>query len=78
MDLPTPGQHTEKRFYVPDEEAPAADFGHTLGDGSVVILYQQDPDSADLAELQTFVESHPSKGGLVGVGDKDRIRVLTS
>jgi hydrogenase/urease accessory protein HupE len=77
VDLPATGQHTEKRFYGPTEDAPLADFGHSLGDGFVVVLYPSDLNDADLNGLQDFVENHRTKGVLAGARDGDTIRVLT-
>lgn len=77
VGLPTAGDHTEKSFYGPDEKAPLADFGHSLGDGFVVVLYPEDLDHADVSDLQDFVENHPTKGVLAGAADEDTVRVLT-
>ncbi len=78
VDLPATGQHTDKRFYGPTEDAPLADFGHSLGDGFVVVLYPDDLPAQDLASLQAFVESHPTSGVLAGAGNEGHLRVLTS
>jgi len=36
------GGPTEKAFYGPEEDAPMENFGHSLGDGYVVVLYPDD------------------------------------
>lgn len=78
VGLPAAGDHTGKNFYGPEEKAPLAGFGHSLGDGFVVILYPDDLDKADLDELRDFVESHPTNGVLAGASQEDTVRVLTS
>ena len=32
------GGHPAQQFYDPDQSAPLADFGHSLGDGYIVVL----------------------------------------
>jgi hydrogenase/urease accessory protein HupE len=78
VDLPATGRHTDKRFYGPTEDAPLSGFGHSLGDGFVVILYTAELSDSDLDELQKFVENHPTKGVLAGAGDVEGVRVLTA
>ena len=77
VELPATGEHTDKRFYGPDEVVPIANFGHSLGDGFVVILYPADLASTDVDQLREFVETHPTDGVLAGAEDGDEVRVLT-
>lgn len=63
------GGHTEKTFYGPDEDPPMENFGHSLGDGYVVVLYPDDVDAADLEELRDFVEAGDPTGVLAGARD---------
>jgi|GEM_PF-2420479 len=54
------GGHTEKAFYEPGESAPMENFGHSLGDGYVVVLYPADLSVTDLDLLRdVVVESNP-------------------
>jgi hypothetical protein len=77
VGLPADGEHTEERFYGPGQEAPLAMFGHSLGDGFVVILYPDDLDNAEVENLREFVDTHPTEGVLAGTGEGDDVRVLT-
>jgi hydrogenase/urease accessory protein HupE len=77
VDLPATGEHTDKRFYGPDEVAPLANFGHSLGDGFVVILYPAQLEGQDVDELRDMVENHPTEGVLAGASDDSTVRVLT-
>ena len=60
------GGHTGKVFYAPDEGTPMGNFGHSLADGYVVVLYPDDLVDADLALLRGFVESDDPIGVLAG------------
>lgn len=60
------GGHTEKAFYGPDEDAPMENFGHSLGDGYVVVLYPDDLTDTDLDLLRDFVEASDPAGVLAG------------
>jgi len=60
------GGHTEKAFYGPDEDAPLDNFGHSLGDGYVVVLYPDDLPASDLDLLRNFVEAGDPAGVLAG------------
>ncbi|GEP33972.1 hypothetical protein NSZ01_17400 [Nocardioides szechwanensis] len=67
--LPGGGGHAQKAFYEPDEEAPLADFGHSLGDGYVVVLYGNELPDADLTALRDFVDAKDPAQVLVANGD---------
>jgi hydrogenase/urease accessory protein HupE len=55
------GGHAEKTFYEPDESVPIENFGHSLGDGYIVVLYPQSLPDQDLDLLREFVtESEPA------------------
>jgi hypothetical protein len=60
------GQHTAKRFYAPGEHVPRSNFGHSLGDGYIIVLYPGDLPADQLESLRAFVEGHPSRGVLAG------------
>lgn len=64
--LPGPGGHPERAFYAPNETAPINDFGHSLGDGYVVVLYSPHLDRDDLASLEQYVGSTAGQGVLAG------------
>lgn len=73
----TGGDHPARSFFEPGEEAPLADFGHSLGDGYVIVLYPPDISATDLEALRAFVESADGRGVLAGADDGDaRLRVL--
>lgn len=67
--LPGGGGHAGRDFYAPDEEAPLADFGHSLGDAYVIVLYGDDLPDADVTALQEFVDAKDPAKVLVGNGD---------
>jgi hypothetical protein len=62
--FPAGGGHAAKGFYGPTEEAPLADFGHSIGDGLVVVLYPPAMPESDLADLRFYVKE--SQGVLAG------------
>lgn len=74
------GVHTEKTFYEPGEDVALENFGHSLGDGFVVVLYPGDLDSEDLAALRDFVASGDPQGVLAGTADvpDGQVKVLTN
>ncbi|HEY0888502.1 MAG TPA: HupE/UreJ family protein [Nocardioides sp.] len=63
------GGHTEKAFYEPGEDVPLESFGHSLGDGYVIVLYAEDLPDADVAALRDFVASGDPRGVLAGTGE---------
>lgn len=73
------GGHTRKSFYEPDEEAPVANFGHSLGDGYVIVLYPDDTPDTDVEALRKFVASEDPRGVLAGARNdtSGRIKVVT-
>jgi hydrogenase/urease accessory protein HupE len=64
--LPAAGGHPAKAFFEPTEEAPLGDFGHSVADGYVVVLYPADMAAADVDELESWVESEAGAGVLAG------------
>lgn len=64
--LPGPGGHPERAFYASTETAPINDFGHSLGDGYLVVLYSPAFDQGDVASLEQFVGSPAGQGVLAG------------
>jgi hydrogenase/urease accessory protein HupE len=60
------GGHTQKAFYEPGEEVPIADFGHSLGDGFVVLLYPRDLPSDDVDQLRDYVTTHEAQAVVAG------------
>jgi hydrogenase/urease accessory protein HupE len=64
--LPAMGGHTAKAFFEPTEEAPLGDFGHSVADGYVVVLYPSDMAAGDVDELQAWVESEAGAGVVAG------------
>lgn len=73
------GGHTEKAFYEPGEAVPMENFGHSLGDGYVVVLYPQDLPQADVTALREFVTSGDPAGVLAGTGEvaEGRLKAVT-
>lgn len=70
------GDHPPKPFYEPAETAPINDFGHSLGDGYVIVLYPDDIDPADVQQLRSYVETAKSEGVLAGPASTDQLQVL--
>jgi len=64
--LPGPGGHPERGFYAPTETAPINDFGHSLGDGYLVVLYSPDLPRDDVAALEQYVASPSGQGVVAG------------
>jgi hydrogenase/urease accessory protein HupE len=62
------GEHPEKDFYRADEQMPGSDFGHVLSDGYVVVVYDPDLASAQVAQLERFVTG-PDGGQVVAGAD---------
>jgi hypothetical protein len=60
------GAHPAKDFYGVDEQMPAADFGHVIGDGYVIVVYDPDLPASGVARLKEFVTG--SAGGQVVAG----------
>ena len=65
----TGGGHTEKAFYEPGEEVPLEDFGHSLGDGYVIVLYPDDLTENDVTALRDFVTSGDPTSVIAGTGE---------
>ena len=80
MQFPPMGGHTQKAFYGPEEETPMGDFGHSMGDGYVVVLYPPDLDKAQLQELRGYVDSPEGEGVLAGPDPEsgDNILAITA
>lgn len=49
------GGHPEKYSYAPDEQAPAEDLEHVIGDGLVIVRYRPDLSAADHRTIERFV-----------------------
>ncbi|MFD7072933.1 HupE/UreJ family protein [Nocardioides sp. NPDC059952] len=62
--LPARGDHASKKFFEPSEEAPLGDFGHSVGDGYVAVLYPTQLQDPDLQDLRAFVTN--ADGALAG------------
>jgi hydrogenase/urease accessory protein HupE len=78
--FPFGGGHTEKPFFEPDEEAPLADLGHSLGDGYVVVLYEDDLAESEVSALREYVATAEPAGVLAGSSDVEdgKVKALTS
>ena len=64
--LPGNGGHPKRTFYSPSDLTPVNDFGHSLGDGYVIVLYSPDMDTAEVAELRDYVKSPDAQGVMAG------------
>lgn len=64
--LPGAGGHTSKDFYEPGEEAPLGDFGHSIGDGYIALIYPTTLQDPALGELHAFVTGPDGEGVLAG------------
>jgi hydrogenase/urease accessory protein HupE len=62
------GAHPAKDFYGPAEAIPSEDFGHVIGDGYVIVVYNRDLPKAQVKKLQRFV-SGPDGGQVVAGAD---------
>ncbi len=65
------GEHTEKAFYEPGENLPVEDFGHSLADGYVIVLYPDSTQPSDVEALRDFVDSKDPAGVLAGPATPD-------
>lgn len=64
--FPGTGGHAAKNFYGPAETAPLDDFGHSLGDGYVVVLYPADLPAEQVLQLRDYVTGPDGTGVLAG------------
>jgi hypothetical protein len=64
--FPATGGHTAQAFYGPEEQVPLGDFGHSLNDGYVLVLYPPDTSATALEELQDFMDTPQGVGVLAG------------
>jgi hypothetical protein len=69
------GGHPKKDFFEPGESAPAADFGHVLGDGYVIVHYQPTLPADQLTQLREFVTG-PEGNRVVGGADPKQTESL--
>lgn len=78
--LPAVGGHTAKAFFEPTEEAPLGDFGHSVADGYVIVLYPGDMAADDVSELRSWVGSEAGAGVVAGAhpDDTEDVHVLTA
>lgn len=58
-EFPAPGagQHPQQLFTEPSDDSPMQDFGHTIVDGFVIVLYPQDAATEDIDTLRAYVNS---------------------
>ncbi|QZY29318.1 HupE/UreJ family protein [Nocardioides coralli] len=78
--LPAAGGHVQQSFFGPAEEAPLGDFGHSVGDGYIAVLYPADLPAADVEELRTWVEGEAGVGVLAGAhpDGTEQVQALTA
>lgn len=69
------GGHTDKTFYEPGESVPVENFGHSLADGYIVVLYPDDLSDQDLDRLRAFVTESEPAALLAGTRDDDNPQV---
>lgn len=76
----TGGGHTEKAFYEPGETVPIENFGHSLGDGYIVVLYPDDLPAADVDLLREFVTESEPPALIAGARDESsgQVEVVTA
>lgn len=70
------GDHPDQQFYGPDQATPINDFGHSLGDGYVLVLYPDTATAQDVEALRAYVENPETEGVLAGPAAIDEVRVL--
>lgn len=78
VTFPGGGGHASKSFYEPDEGAPMLSFGHSLGDGYLIVLYPPDLAADDLDELRAWEASPDGYGVLVGPTPADGPEGITA
>lgn len=76
--LPGTGGHPKRTFYSPSDLTPVNDFGHSLGDGYVVVLYSPDINTADLATLRDYVASPDARGVMAGAVTSEAADLIPS
>jgi hypothetical protein len=64
-------------FTEPSDPAPMDDFGHTMGDGFVIVLYPQNAATDDIDTLRTYINSDQGEFVLAGPhpDDSDRFEI---
>lgn len=67
----TTGTHPAEVFTEPTADSPMNDFGHTMGDGFVIVLYPRDLPSRDVDTLRTYVTSERGEFVLAGPNPDD-------
>jgi hypothetical protein len=76
--FPATGGHTAQAFYGPDEDVPLGDFGHSLNDGYVLVLYPPDTNPTNLEQLREFMDTPQGVGVLAGPATSgDQAKVMT-
>lgn len=75
--LPSDGDHPRKAFWGPEETAPLSGFGHSLGDGFVVVLYPRDLPATSVRQIRALVESQEPGTVLAGADEGDDVRVIS-
>lgn len=72
------GGHPERTFYEPEDALPTTSFGHSLGDGYVVVLYPDTLGSDDLGRLRDYVSD--TTGVLAGARPQptDEVTAITA
>jgi hypothetical protein len=70
------GDHPEKMFFGPEEEAPIEDLTHVVGDGLVIVRYRPDIAPAEVAQLEAFVNHPASSQYVIGAPDPDQTEPL--
>lgn len=60
------GAHPQQLFTEPSDDSPMEDFGHTMLDGFVIVLYPQDTATDDIDTLRAYVSSEEGEFVLGG------------
>jgi hydrogenase/urease accessory protein HupE len=60
------GAHPQQLFTEPSDDSPMQDFGHTIIDGFVIVLYPQDTATEDIDTLRTYISSEKGEFVLGG------------
>src|SRR5215210_1454144 len=63
------GDHPEKWFFGPREQAPVEDLAHVIGDGLVILRYHPQLAETDVEKLRTFVNEPASNRYVIGAPD---------
>lgn len=66
------GDHPDKQFFEPREQAPVEDLVHVVGDGFVILRYRPDLPADDVRALEQLVLDPSSREYVIGAPDSEQ------